>query len=71
MYLIVGLADAPSRQIAAQYGEIRAAQQEVAARDRHAFYVSAEGLPTAVDQPYHLTHEGYRVLAMRIAAMLR
>lgn len=69
--LIVGLADAPSRQIAAQYGEIRTAQQEVAARDRHAFYVSAEGLPTAVDQPYHLTHEGYRVLAMRIAAMVR
>jgi Carbohydrate esterase, sialic acid-specific acetylesterase len=70
--LIVGLADAPFRKLAAQYAAVRAAQQQVAARDPRVFYISAEGLPIAIPkQPYHLTDVGYSLLALRITEVLR
>jgi lysophospholipase L1-like esterase len=70
--LIVGLADAPSPDVAAGYARIRGEQMTVAARDPLAVYVSAEGLPTAApEQPHHLTAEGYRLLGARIAAVVR
>jgi hypothetical protein len=69
--LIVGLADAPFQHFAAGYTQVRLAQEEVAARDPLTVYVSAEGLPTAASQPYHLTEASYRVLGVRIAAIVR